>query len=74
MVVASAGGEALLCENPQSATNLTCETVDKVFYRSGGGVLLTGVRFEYAGERFLQSDGSVLSDHNPILVEFGWDD
>lgn len=62
----------LLCaENP--STTETCETVDKVFYRSGDGVTLSATSFSYAGEMFLQPNGSVLSDHDPILVYFSWE-
>lgn len=41
-------------------------------YRSGTGVQLTARTFEYASERFLQANGSILSDHNPVLVNFDW--
>lgn len=64
------GSDALLCDNP--STVLTCEIVDKVFYRSGDSVQLTAASFDYAGEKFLQSNGSVLSDHDPVLVGFEW--
>ncbi|KAK4495405.1 hypothetical protein PRZ48_013736 [Zasmidium cellare] len=64
------GSEALLCENPSPIE--TCEIVDKVFYRSGSGVDLRAVSFDYAGDKFLQKNGSVLSDHDPVLVEFEW--
>ena len=64
------GSAALLCENPSPIE--TCEIVDKVFYRSGNGVNLRAVNFDYAGDKFLQEDGNVLSDHDPVLVEFEW--
>lgn len=59
-----------LCDNP-STTN-TCETVDKVFFRGNAIVNLTATYFNYESSKFLQSDGSVLSDHNPITVSFDW--
>ncbi|KAH8885613.1 endonuclease/Exonuclease/phosphatase [Thozetella sp. PMI_491] len=57
-----------LCDNP-STTNY-CETVDKVFYRSSKIATLDATYFNYESSKFLQSDGSILSDHNPITVNF----
>ncbi|KAH7028979.1 endonuclease/exonuclease/phosphatase [Microdochium trichocladiopsis] len=59
-----------LCSNP--STTDACETVDKVFYRSSPLVTLTGEGFKYASSRFLQPDGNILSDHNPVNVNFTW--
>lgn len=59
-----------LCDNP-SLIN-TCETVDKVFYRGSKQLSLTGTYFNYESSKFLQADGSILSDHNPITVNFTW--
>ncbi|KXJ88715.1 endonuclease/exonuclease/phosphatase [Microdochium bolleyi] len=59
-----------LCSNP--STTDSCETVDKVFYRSGPLLTLTGSGFHYASNRFLQPDGNILSDHNPVNVNFTW--
>ncbi|KAF2154967.1 hypothetical protein K461DRAFT_291864 [Myriangium duriaei CBS 260.36] len=52
---------------------LTCEVVDKVLYRGNSSVKLTATSFEYAGKRFLQPDGNVLSDHDPLLVNIEWE-
>ena len=65
-----AGSDALLCDNPSS--NTTCETVDKVWYRGSSAVTLQATTFDYAGDMFLQEDGNILSDHNPVLVDFTW--
>ncbi|KAJ9149226.1 Horcolin [Pleurostoma richardsiae] len=62
--------EETLCDNP--STTDYCETVDKVFYRGSPLVSLSAEVFHYASEMFLQSDGSVLSDHNPVNVNFTW--
>ncbi|KAI0472940.1 endonuclease/Exonuclease/phosphatase [Xylariaceae sp. FL0804] len=62
--------EETICDNP-STTN-TCETVDKVFYRAGPAVDLAATYWNYESDKFLQSNGSVLSDHNPITVNFTW--
>lgn len=49
-----------------------CETLDKVYYRSGPLVTLQATTFRYDTPNFLQADGSVLSDHNSIYVDFTW--
>ncbi|CZR52347.1 probable endonuclease/exonuclease/phosphatase family protein [Phialocephala subalpina] len=59
-----------ICDNP-SLIN-TCETVDKVFYRSSKQLTLSATYFSYESSKFLQSDGSILSDHNPITVNYTW--
>jgi hypothetical protein len=59
-----------LCDNP-SLIN-TCETVDKVFYRGSKQLTLDATYFNYESSKFLQSDGSILSDHNPITVNYTW--
>ncbi|EKG12840.1 Mannose-binding lectin [Macrophomina phaseolina MS6] len=60
----------LLCENP--STTDACETVDKLFYRGSKLLTLSATDFRYDSKNFLQSNGSVLSDHNPILTTFDW--
>ncbi|KAI1444288.1 mannose-binding lectin [Annulohypoxylon stygium] len=62
--------EETLCDNP-STTNY-CETVDKVFYRGSPLLTLKATYWNYESSKFLQSNGSVLSDHNPITVNFTW--
>ena len=59
-----------ICENP--STTDYCETVDKVFYRGSPIVTLSATSFNYDSTKFLQADGNILSDHNPIHVEFNW--
>ncbi|KAH6869532.1 endonuclease/Exonuclease/phosphatase [Thelonectria olida] len=59
-----------LCANP-STTN-SCETVDKVFYRGSSIIDLSATSFNYESKKFLQADGNVLSDHNPVGVNFTW--
>lgn len=60
----------VLCDNPSLVD--TCETVDKVFFRGSSVITLTATDFSYASSKFLQSDGNILSDHNPISVTFSW--
>ncbi|KAK8130049.1 Endonuclease exonuclease phosphatase family protein [Apiospora kogelbergensis] len=57
-----------LCDNP-STTNY-CETVDKILYRAGPTVDLKATHWSYESNKFLQADGNVLSDHNPITANF----
>ena len=73
-VYPTAGADALLCDNPSS--DLTCETVDKILYRGSNLVTLKADSFDYNGDKFTNTDseylGDVLSDHNPVLVNFTW--
>ena len=59
-----------ICDNPSSTTS--CETVDKLFFRGSAVLNLKAESFQYASTSFLQANGSILSDHNPILVSFDW--
>jgi hypothetical protein len=59
-----------LCDNPSNTTY--CEIVDKMWYRGSPALDLQATSFKYAGDMFLQADGNVLSDHDPILVDFKW--
>ncbi|KAI1780698.1 mannose-binding lectin [Hypoxylon cercidicola] len=59
-----------VCENP-STTN-ECETVDKVIYRGSPVLDLTATYWNYESTKFLQPDGSILTDHNPVTVNFTW--
>ncbi|RGP76733.1 endonuclease exonuclease phosphatase family [Fusarium longipes] len=64
----TAGATANPCQVP--AADNKCEIVDKVFYRSGSSVKLTATSFNYVSKIFVQPDGNILSDHNPVLVDF----
>ncbi|KAL6410692.1 endonuclease/Exonuclease/phosphatase [Ilyonectria robusta] len=59
-----------ICSNPSTTNN--CETVDKLFYRGNSIISLTADSFNYESNKFLQPDGNILSDHNPIGVNFTW--
>lgn len=63
-----AGADPLVCENP-STTN-ECETVDKVFYRGSRAIDLQPSFWNYESLKLLQPSGDILSDHNPISVNF----
>ncbi|KAL4802831.1 Endonuclease/exonuclease/phosphatase [Aspergillus unguis] len=64
------GTDAIKCDNPTSTD--TCEVVDKIFYRSGPALALAATSWAYEDEKFLQANGSILSDHNPITAEIAW--
>jgi hypothetical protein len=51
--------------------SLNC-TNEEHSYRSGTSVTLTANTFKYVPEVFVQPDGNILSDHNPVLVNFSW--
>ncbi|OLN81964.1 hypothetical protein CCHL11_08630 [Colletotrichum chlorophyti] len=59
-----------ICSNP--STTDFCETVDKAFYRGNSILGLKATHFGYESSKFLQSDGNILSDHNPITANFTW--
>jgi hypothetical protein len=69
-VAPAKGSDALLCDNPSPTT--ACEIVDKMWYRGSPALTLTATKFTYAGSQYLQPNGSVLSDHDPVLVDFKW--
>lgn len=61
------GSDALICSTP--ATNNSCETVDKVFYRGSKTIELDATAYSYADDFFVY-EGDYLSDHNPVLTNF----
>jgi endonuclease/exonuclease/phosphatase family metal-dependent hydrolase len=69
-VAPTPGAADIVCTNPSETTS--CETVDKVFYRGSPAVQLSATAFDYVGDKFLQANGDILSDHNPVLVNFTW--
>ena len=79
----SAGGkDAEIWASFLEATGLTdaCEAgscddgtvVDRVLYRSGGGVTLEAASQKLRTDRFIDDDGEPLSDFPPVEVVFGW--
>ncbi|RYP42631.1 hypothetical protein DL768_010299 [Monosporascus sp. mg162] len=59
-----------ICANPSTLNY--CETVDKMFYRSSPVLDLQATGWSYESLRFLQPNGDILSDHNPIVANFTW--
>jgi len=47
-----------------------CEVVDKIFYRSGGGVELTALDYAVPLD-WVDAEGEQLSDHLPVAATFG---
>ncbi|TQL67774.1 hypothetical protein FB381_1656 [Nocardioides albertanoniae] len=64
------GEPPLGCPSDNPGTD--CEVVDKVLYRSGGGVSLEATSYENLDADFRYTDGQMLSDHFPIAVGFSW--
>lgn len=48
-------------------------SIDKIAYRSGDGVTLTATSHDMPRDRFSAPDGTDLSDHPPLAVEFAWE-
>jgi hypothetical protein len=46
--------------------------IDKVAYRSGGGVELEATSHDFQTEVFVDQAGADLSDHQALQVEFSW--
>ncbi|HMG40408.1 MAG TPA: endonuclease/exonuclease/phosphatase family protein [Acidimicrobiales bacterium] len=47
-------------------------SIDKVAFRSGGGVTLTATSHDFPRARFRDPQGNDLSDHPPLVVGFHW--
>lgn len=68
-VAPAPGSPPLLCE--PVITN-DCEVVDKVLYRSSKLVSLDATFYNNEHAKFLDGDGKMLSDHDPVTVRFTW--
>jgi hypothetical protein len=55
-------------ENDQSGAD--CEQIDKILYRSGGGVELSATAYQVENALFQDAAGLPLSDHFPVAAEF----
>lgn len=65
------GSPALTCELAE--TRQDCETVDKILFRSGGGISLTLNGFTRESTDFFDAAGRPLSDHAPVSARFSWE-
>ncbi|MFE4964500.1 jacalin-like lectin [Streptomyces sp. NPDC056660] len=66
------GSDALVCDQTGATVPNTCEVVDKVLYRSSKLVALNATSYNNEHAKFLNADGLMLSDHDPITVGFSW--
>lgn len=48
------------------------DAIDKLAYRSGGGVTIEARAHDFPEERFRSPAGEDLSDHPPLVVTLGW--
>ncbi|KEP46563.1 endonuclease/exonuclease/phosphatase family protein [Rhizoctonia solani 123E] len=67
--VPAAGTDAIVCPN-ETPSNISCEVVDKVFYRGSRVIDLNSTGFSYDTARFLSPEGKMLTDHHPVRVDF----
>lgn len=49
------------------------DAIDKVAFRSDGGVTLTATAHDFPRDRFTDAEGVELSDHPPLVVGFRWE-
>ncbi|HEY6882184.1 MAG TPA: endonuclease/exonuclease/phosphatase family protein [Polyangiales bacterium] len=54
----------------QAPDDPACEHVDKILYRSGGGLTLRPHDYGVHGQTFVDATGLQLSDHRPVSVVF----
>ncbi|MFD8232834.1 jacalin-like lectin [Streptomyces sp. NPDC059696] len=66
------GSDALVCDQSGPTVPNTCEVVDKVLYRGSKLVSLDATSYNNEHAAFLTADGLMLSDHDPIKVDFSW--
>jgi endonuclease/exonuclease/phosphatase family metal-dependent hydrolase len=64
-----ATGVPVVC-SADDPNDRACERIDKVFYRSGGGVTLQPREYVVEGAKFVDEKGAQLSDHRPVSVVF----
>lgn len=64
------GSPPLTCD--EQAPAASCEVVDKILYRSGDTVRLAATDYANDHARFLDENGTMLSDHDPISARFTW--
>lgn len=67
--VLPAVGPALTAGCANDPAGGDCERVDKIFYRSGGDLVLTATSYAIPSQ-FVDEDGAPLSDHDPVAMAF----
>ncbi|MFE9995296.1 jacalin-like lectin [Streptomyces avermitilis] len=66
------GSDALVCDQTGATVPNTCEVVDKILYRGSKLVTLDATSYDNEHAAFLNSDGLMLSDHDPVTATFSW--
>jgi hypothetical protein len=66
------GSDALVCDQSGATVPNTCEVVDKVLYRGSKLVSLNATAYNNEHTKFLTDNGLMLSDHDPVTVDFSW--
>ncbi|MGW1910471.1 jacalin-like lectin [Streptomyces sp. NPDC002076] len=66
------GSDALVCDQSGATVPNTCEVVDKILYRGSKLVSLNATAYNNEHTRFLTDNGLMLSDHDPVAVDFSW--
>ncbi|MER7482567.1 jacalin-like lectin [Streptomyces sp. NPDC126510] len=66
------GSDALVCDQTGPTVPNTCEVVDKILYRDSKLVSLNATSYNNEHSKFLTDGGLMLSDHDPIKVDFSW--
>lgn len=64
------GSPPLLCD--QGTVTNDCEVVDKVLYRGNTLVSLNATAYNNEHAKFLDDQGRMLSDHDPVTTRFSW--
>jgi hypothetical protein len=65
----AAGSDPVLCE---PVVTDDCEVVDKILYRSSKLVTLNATAYHNEHFAFLNADGAMLSDHDPVSTRLTW--
>ncbi|WP_371667314.1 jacalin-like lectin [Streptomyces sp. NBC_00289] len=71
-VAPTKGSDPLVCDQTGTTVPNTCEVVDKILYRGSRLVTLNATSYNNEHAKFLNSDGLMLSDHDPITAGFTW--
>ncbi|MET7451938.1 jacalin-like lectin [Streptomyces sp. NPDC005574] len=71
-VAPTKGSDALVCDQTGATVPNTCEVVDKILYRGSRLVSLNATSYDNEHATFLNSDGKMLSDHDPVTARFSW--
>ena len=69
-VAPAAGSPDLVCD--EAAITNTCEVTNKFFYRSSKWVTLNATAYNNEHAKFLDSNGLMLSDMDPIRTDVSW--